>query len=470
MDSFLLVIIKVNMFAHFGVSKCITSSSKMTPGGAFYAGVMQKRGSMTERVQCNTEGCNHQILAATAERTGGYCMPCVQAKKRADNERFIRENRKDVDLFQGVTDPVEIIRLHHTKHERDPLIRYMPFKGSIEQIYQSLSEFDEARLVEISIREAEKGNLDFIEYACLELAAFRRPNYSKLHKYMVKKRIYYPALIFKDASEDIVQGLLDNLEIDNDNANHILLCLAWAGGEKVLKAFSSWQQQAPAWSSSLYIPPQDYSKDAGWQVLPNGGARKLYFETCFPLLPKETNSVENLAHIFTPSDELCGWCRRRLVNFLELDITCNTLDFLGLSVKKLTLSSCQVCACYSDAVFMEFDSEGNSFWSKYNDKPDYLPDEGEEWETLPEDCLVLSSNPRPASYAANEFLPTTYSQVGGMPTWIQDFAYPDCPSCGNTMKFIAQISNEDIMDCGEGTYYMYICSGCGISATNYQQT
>ena len=38
------------------------------------------------------------------------------------------------------------------------------------------------------------------------------------------------------------------------------------------------------------------------------------------------------------------------------------------------------------------------------------------------------------------------------------------------MSFVAQVSNEDLDEHAEGIYYMFVCRGCGVAATNYQQS
>ncbi|WP_291582168.1 hypothetical protein [Clostridium sp. UBA6640] len=41
---------------------------------------------MGERIPCRSEGCKTNILQTTADRTGGYCMPCYQEIKRKEEE------------------------------------------------------------------------------------------------------------------------------------------------------------------------------------------------------------------------------------------------------------------------------------------------------------------------------------------------------------------------------------------------
>jgi len=63
---------------------------------------------------------------------------------------------------------------------------------------------------------------------------------------------------------------------------------------------------------------------------------------------------------------------------------------------------------------------------------------------------------------------TTFSQIGGVPGWVQYPAFPSCTGCSRTMICVAQIANNDLGE--EGTHYAFWCRGCGVTATAYQQT
>src|SRR5262245_55100715 len=80
--------------------------------------------SMSLRVACKSSGCTRTILAATAARTGGFCMPCVQTKEREQRAAYIRANRRDVDPYAGIDDPLELLKIVHSPPKPDPLIRH----------------------------------------------------------------------------------------------------------------------------------------------------------------------------------------------------------------------------------------------------------------------------------------------------------------------------------------------------------
>jgi hypothetical protein len=56
-------------------------------------------------------------------RYGGknwWSMPCKQVAGRKEREEYISKNMKEVGLYKGVEDRVEIISMIHTSH--DPLV------------------------------------------------------------------------------------------------------------------------------------------------------------------------------------------------------------------------------------------------------------------------------------------------------------------------------------------------------------
>ena len=59
--------------------------------------------------------------------------------------------------------------------------------------------------------------------------------------------------------------------------------------------------------------------------------------------------------------------------------------------------------------------------------------------------------------------------VGGYPQWVQDAAYLACPSCGGTMKHLAQIPFGEMIE-GEGVIYVQICEKCEVLGGCFQCT
>ncbi len=49
---------------------------------------------MTDRIPCKNPTCTSTILPQTAVRTGGYCMPCVQAQKSVNTMNILEITKK----------------------------------------------------------------------------------------------------------------------------------------------------------------------------------------------------------------------------------------------------------------------------------------------------------------------------------------------------------------------------------------
>src|SRR5690348_10712205 len=114
-----------------------------------------------DRVPCRSEGCTNTILPATANANDGYCTPCVQKRARAEREEFTRQNRRTVNLYEGITDPVQMIRILHTPQKPDPLVRFVPPPISVEDLYGSLTSSQADELMRLAAREMKSGNTDF---------------------------------------------------------------------------------------------------------------------------------------------------------------------------------------------------------------------------------------------------------------------------------------------------------------------
>jgi hypothetical protein len=75
---------------------------------------------------------------------------------------------------------------------------------------------------------------------------------------------------------DPFEGVTDPVDEDSGrDINDILSALAWAGTEDVLRLFALWHAQPPAWRSRLYIPPEQYARDAGWELDTGRATRSL---------------------------------------------------------------------------------------------------------------------------------------------------------------------------------------------------
>ncbi|NFG24335.1 hypothetical protein FDF11_11650 [Clostridium botulinum] len=422
-----------------------------------------------KRIPCKNKNCDKTILEATTKKTGGYCYPCYNAIQAKEREEYIRKNRRDVNLYDGINDPVEIIKIMHKDKKYDPLIKYIDYSKTKEEMYDILSTNDIEKLKKYAM-ELYKNNNDEWEQILLHLVCFTGANIDECLKILIDDcKIYEPSL-FKNASDDIAKLLIEKLECKDDRVsiNHILISLAMIGNHRVVEAFNEWKKNEPEFSKDLYCKPYEYALEGGWILDSEGKRKNLYYKKSYGIkegIPKKEDS----AKFFEKHNEKCQWCKRKLTSLFTIDLHNEDMAFLGFKEDKISISTCENCTCYG-FIYTNIDEEGNAIWSEYNIKPEYLyvPDEVEEFNYDKE--IYIDNNVKTENYAANQFLDVKFTKIGGMPTWIQDAEYPQCPKCGEKMMFVGQVSMEDLEEYGEGIYYGFICNECKIAATGYQQT
>ncbi len=117
----------------------------------------------SERVPCKNPDCRHTILPATAKRSTGLCAPCMRAIRQAEWAEYVRQNRRTVNLYEGVTDPVEAICILLTQRKHDPLIQYLPAPKTAARYFEDLTEMQAERLAGVAAGAMKSGNEDFAE-------------------------------------------------------------------------------------------------------------------------------------------------------------------------------------------------------------------------------------------------------------------------------------------------------------------
>jgi hypothetical protein len=423
---------------------------------------------MLQRIPCKNPACLNTILPSTAERTGGFCMPCVQAAARTERDEYVRQHRRDLNEFEGINDPVEVLKIIHRPRRHDPLVNWIPHATPTEQLYSGLSPAEQRRLAKYAELLVGTERNDEAEEIVLCLAAFTDVSPESCLRAFIACAAVGPSLAYCRASADIRDQLIGWVEKYDAKRNHILLALAWIGDATVVSLFGQWRNSPPSWISTLYIPPQDYAREAGWELAADGKRRDLYFHNCTRLV-RGNSALPHSFKAIAAREDHCPQCKQRLTNLVdvlpaEFGIILNDKD----AIERIQVTSCEICTVCS-TVFGALDEHGKGQWHSSNLDPKFLPDSAAAWNWLPQDSLAPAGK-RPPLYAADQFLPTTFSQLGGHPTWVQDADYPQCPSCARTMMFLAQLDRDDIEDHAEGIYYVFVCPACRMTATSYQQT
>ncbi|PQP83294.1 DUF1963 domain-containing protein [Paenibacillus sp. PCH8] len=434
---------------------------------------------MTERISCIREGCINTILPATAARTGGYCMPCKQEMEREERQNYMEANRRDVDLYADITDPVEIIKIMHEPQVRNPLIRYVPYERSKEQVYLSLSTDQQDEIKDYAMHLIRTGDEDTGKDILLYLVCYHDLSLTAEIPELLEQEIYYPAILYQSASAEMRDRLLQQVNTDDENRNHILLMLAYIGDDVVVQQFRQWRQSPPTWSSELYVAPEHYTTEAGWELTKDGQRRELFTTPSYSLYKVKESEATNVAitedslSMLTSSINCCPWCGSALTTLINLDVKHPALRDVSWHAQRLQIQTCVICSSYG-VVYMERDAAGEPLWSSHNVMPVGADDiDPEDYVKLTPDVgrqFRIANASRHAFHASEWAMEPSLSQVGGHPGWVQDAEYRICLRCSTRMKAVAQLDWGEVEAYGEGMYYMFICEPCQMTAVSYQQS
>lgn len=429
---------------------------------------------MMERIPCKTEGCSATILPSTAAKTGDICMPCLQERERKKQQAYIEKHRKTVNLYEGLVNHVDILKVMHAPRKHAPLIQYTPYPFSMEQMYISLSDQEADCMLKYAMELLAVHNESEAEDILLSLVCYRDDHISDALPELIQRGLFYNSILFKDAPQDIRNRLLERVKWDEDNRNHLLLVLGWIGDTVVVDQFREWQIQRPKWAEQLYVTPETYALDGGWELTLDGERRDLINHLCYAIRQADQQyddvNEEHHAHFLGTSYSTCPWCKRKLTKLMDVATSHSALQYFNLQMKSLQVITCDLCGGFS-TIYMELDEHGVPIWSRYNQEPDYLPDMDDvNGGTETSLSLVLSKEPQSPYYAAVWTMSQLNSQIGGHPSWVQDPEYPVCPSCERRMRYIGQIDYADFSEYAEGIFYMFVCPKDWITATVYQQS
>jgi len=417
---------------------------------------------MSDRLACANPACSRTILPSTAAVTGGLCGTCRRAQTVAEDAAFIQAHRRMIDPYAGITDPVALILRILELRPRDPLIVFLPPPSSLEALYAGLTPAEAARLVDAGVQAFVAGNHDLAEAIARWLVCVTTHPVNALLEAFVAQQHYHPSIAFARAGPAIRDQLLQRIHEPDAPYNALLVVLAWIGDDQVVDQFAAWRDHPPPWAGTLYVPPEDYACEAGWELLPGPQRHDLVAPVAYALVPR-TDGAASPVTVVQDTPEVCGWCAQPLIALFTLDGT--VLTWLAMNATVVRILTCASCTCYG-VIYTAADAT-QSAWHPANQRPSFLP--ADAGSPLPTDRLVLADQPRPPMYAADWFLPIQFSQVGGHPTWIDDAWYPPCPGCVRRMPFVAQLALEDI-ESGDGIYYAFLCRTCLIAATTYQQS
>jgi hypothetical protein len=150
--------------------------------------------------------------------------------------------------------------------------------GGWVEIHENLSSIEADRLAQHAIacldaplKDEQELGIEVLN--CL--ANFRHDGLKGRTADLLRRGIFWPASLYRDAPDNIAAALVQQIaKADGMKLNHLLLALAWTRGEPARRMFLEWRIQPPAWTASLHVPPEDYLPNAGWALDSNGGGEK----------------------------------------------------------------------------------------------------------------------------------------------------------------------------------------------------
>ena len=368
-----------------------------------------------------------------------------------------------VNLFEGLNDPVEILKIVHDPPGGDASVDYLAPAKPIDQIYTELTGEQAAALAAYACAligsEQEEDAQDII--VCL--SAYTEVCLEEALLGLIGCGSLWESSAFRRATPAVRDELLAQVEVDADNRRDIVMALAWIGDSVVVERFGEWRSEPPKWRKDVYGRPVDCSREAGWELDQEGQRRELFIESCVAL--EQGTSEENGSfQVASPIDEECPCCGSRLTALLDFaPAACGLVDTPALP-ERLQIITCEACSDSPGSIYGRLDELGAGHWHTKNADIE-APDAGSELPTpLTVNSLVLGAQ-RSAFHATSESHPTSFSQLGGHPTWVHDNAYPRCPDCDETMLFIAQVQRSEIQDDADGFFYGFLCAGCRTTAT-----
>jgi hypothetical protein len=422
----------------------------------------------SERIPCKNPDCRSTILPATAKANDGLCAPCIGKIRKAEWDEYVRQNRRTVNLYESVTDPVEIIRIMLTHRKHDPLIEYAPPPISTEHVFTWLSTDQQRRLSTLAAEAVAAGETDFGQDIAKSLATLTETNLDEMLQCWLDHGNLWPSVAFRKAGASVRDRILEQIAAGSANLNHALRALAWIGDSVVVKKFAEWEKSPPVWRSHLRVGLGAYALEGGWE-LTKSGRRNLYFDECYALEIVSDDTPASEVRLLNETGEKCPLCGDPLVHLLEIPMRGGPLGFLRFAGASLPVLTCERCTCWNMFAFARVGVAGDAKWHHAN--PDSVPQHslGFEFGRGPWHGKRVALKQRPAIHAVDWCMQLSSSQIGGMPTWVQSPAYPGCPDCDRAMMFLAQIDNSAFSG-HEGTYYAFICGDCRVTATTYQQT
>ncbi len=162
----------------------------------------------------------------TGQETGGFCMPCFKKQKIKEQEEYIQKNRKVVNLYAGLVNPVDVIKVFHKPRPHNSLLNYEPYPNLISKSYQALDNEQKSELVEYATNLYKEQEIDQAKQIASCLAAFTNADITVFLEKMISDKDYYPPFLFKKSNLNIKKQLLEDFLKNEDPEGDLFKSIA----------------------------------------------------------------------------------------------------------------------------------------------------------------------------------------------------------------------------------------------------
>lgn len=316
-----------------------------------------------------------------------------------------------------------------------------------------------------------KGKINEEYELLMNLICCRDIDTSEIARVAFENNCFFPSVIYKNASNEIIEKMINLLEGENISyltANDLLSCLAVHGGEKIQSFFIELEKKTKKWREKLHVNPSIYSNVGGWTFDKEGQIIDTIFHKCYLMEKVDLKERKNSpVKLLESTKEVCPHCKNKIVTLIEIDGRKKELDFLEIN-GIIRVKCCLNCFVAVEETICKYSLNGDSVIINIDDykKADIWLEE-DSIDKIDKSVYVLNMDSKPLRYAALEKGGTS---IGGFANWEQDEDIKACNSCGKPMKYLAQIQMDTVFDFMDGYAYIEICKECKLVTIFYQCT